>query len=395
MEQRVLSHNRLFLTGYCNKETLWFFGSTIPFDSFITMSRKRPRTTRTTTGPRSICHWATDDEDGVSGASFASSRQQSTLHSFFVTGSPTLTTVQRKKLQLSQNRTNSATPSLSKTPVAPITPPTVSPLSHSNPTVSTSPLPLKKKQLKQVYLDCGQSAFGQQLCELCGMLYMPGVEEDTKAHAMICQERCLGVVWRHVRGQRTHHGQDQGNGIVSFWQKSNVLSASLESVYSQVAQDLGMEATISSQLVGHTLWLYLRNQRVIGFVATKPISNAFSLVTCSNDETTNDNHLQNHQTTGNLADGDPLSNNTHRVMTKAILGIAIMWTHSKFRNQGIATALIDAARQYAFFGMTVPTSQVAFSSPTTAGWNFAKKYCEIPLIYEYCDTKANRPESGK
>jgi hypothetical protein len=94
-----------------------------------------------------------------------------------------------------------------------------------------------------------------------------------------------------------------------------------------------------------------------------------------------------------------------------MLGVAILWTHSKMRHQGmqkcaignvliprisyflslflslgIATQLIDAAREHAVFGMVVPKSKIAFSSPTEAGFNFAKNYCgQDPLVYEYND----------
>lgn len=51
---------------------------------------------------------------------------------------------------------------------------------------------------------------------------------------------------------------------------------------------------------------------------------------------------------------------------------------------GIATQLVDAARGSAVFGMVVSKSQLAFSSPTEAGWKFAKHYCgQDPLVYEY------------
>ena len=71
--------------------------------------------------------------------------------------------------------------------------------------------------------------------------------------------------------------------------------------------------------------------------------------------------------------------------SKAMLGIAVLWTHPRVRHQGIATKLVDAARESVVFGIVVPKPKVAFSSPTEAGWEFAKNYCggDRPMVYEY------------
>ena len=51
-----------------------------------------------------------------------------------------------------------------------------------------------------------------------------------------------------------------------------------------------------------------------------------------------------------------------------------MWVHAKYRNLGIARALVDAARSNMIFGYNVPVSNLAFSSPTESGIRFAKHY---------------------
>ncbi len=329
------------------------------------MTRKRVRTT--TTGPRSVCHWTDDDRADHSTINANCSQQQLTLNSFFVAGSRNI-----------KARSIASSPSTPATPILLIphkieTPQTSSPPSNND--VTTPPSLPKTKQMRQVYLDCGQAIFGQQLCRKCGMLYMPGVTEDMQAHAAICRERSMGVSWRNVNGQRVCF-QDKGDSIVCFQQKKNAISTCLEYVYQQVAQDLGMDLAGSHGLVGCTIWLYLRQHRVIGFVSTKPISNAFYLVARKPTEPRRDNNDCN-------AEDFPLPSNTDRIARRAMLGISILWTHEQFRCQGIATKLVDAARQHAFFGMTVPVQQLAFSSPTQAGWVFGQKYCGTPLLYEY------------
>lgn len=428
------------------------------------MTRKRPRVA--TAGPRSICHWQEDDDDdgdvhypatttNYTAAHSSQHQQQLTLNSFFVQGT--------KKLKVV---VPSTPPPLSSSklvgqqrPEDARTPPTVSPLmipenNHSAMTPPTPPTPqvavargvvattsattttLKKpKQFQQVYLDCGQSAFGQQLCQKCGMLYMPGVPEDMKAHAVICKERCLGVLWprsngQHQQHQRLHWRSDKklnnkkeessssssSSLILSVTirtgtnskQKCRSYHDTLESVYRLVAQDLGMDtssSTMTESLAGYTVWLYLRKQRVVGFVATKPISQAFELVledstTSTTATTTSSLHDEAETTTStahakNKDDNDVINATStttssaldhhsaallpttanRRIPHKAMLGVAILWTHEHFRGQGIATQLVDTARQQAFFGMVVPTRHIAFSSPTQAGWTFAQNYC--------------------
>jgi len=62
------------------------------------------------------------------------------------------------------------------------------------------------------------------------------------------------------------------------------------------------------------------------------------------------------------------------VKQKAMAGIHQLWVHAKFRKQGIATRLVDAARGKLVFGLTVPKELLAFSSPTEAGACFARNY---------------------
>lgn len=61
----------------------------------------------------------------------------------------------------------------------------------------------------------------------------------------------------------------------------------------------------------------------------------------------------------------------------AILGVHLLWVHSKFRRQGLARKLLDTARDKTFYGFVVPRHMIAFSSPTQAGIAFAMQYCHF------------------
>jgi GNAT superfamily N-acetyltransferase len=220
----------------------------------------------------------------------------------------------------------------------------------------------KQKKLAQVFLDCGQRNWGQVLCPKCGLLYVPGVQEDTQQHEKVCRPIALGVLWRGTAGkliQRLPNNNNSNNNndcihlILPSSKKSYSSSsqAALTAIFQIVANDLGMEphSMLQQQQQGqHSCLLYLRDQRVVGVATVEPISTAYRM--------------------RNLYERD-------EVPSKALLGIAVLWTHPTVRHQGIATRLIDAARAHAIFGLVVPKSQVAFSSPTQAGWAFGKEYC--------------------
>ena len=345
---------------------------------------KRPfvLTSTRSTPPTGICIFD-ENEDG---ATYQTPKQQSTLHFFF---------------GASKKRPRSITPvsSISTDASTTVTKASTSTLHGTVATPEHTPLSTQQpKRFQQVYLDCGQSDLGRKVCEKCGMLYVPGVTEDVQAHVRICRERCEGILWRTVRGQRVHpmpmdRESRSDSSIVSIHQLPKSQSAfpvALAAVYQEVVQDLGMDER--APLVGYTIWLYLRKQRVVGFVATRPVSEAYSFAAVSQgggEQPNND---------GLSITMDPVSDRSTLPTKKVMLGVAILWTHDRFRHQNIATQLVTAARHHSFFGMVVPVDSLAFSTPTQAGFSFAKKYCngsDKVLIYQYQIPKDPAPAADK
>jgi len=60
----------------------------------------------------------------------------------------------------------------------------------------------------------------------------------------------------------------------------------------------------------------------------------------------------------------------------ASIGVALVWVRRAERRRGLATALVDVARQRgAYVGLPpIPLEQVAFTQPTQQGLNFAARY---------------------
>eukprot|EP00934_Nitzschia_sp_Nitz4_P001956 Nitzschia sp. Nitz4//scaffold85_size83877//50018//51097//NITZ4_005234-RA/size83877-processed-gene-0.124-mRNA-1//1//CDS//3329559152//1956//frame0 len=351
------------------------------------MTRHIMRSPSSPSSKPSICSFNEDSSDGPS-----TNKRQMSLTSFFTRNS---TASSRPRQGIKRKQPLSClTPPTPQTPNALSskrlrTPPTVSPADSTQLRgASTPPTPPKTSfqpppKLQQAFIDLGQSAFAEQLCPKCGMLYVPGVAEDVKAHASICQQQQQGILWRKSANQRVlWQDSTLGDCVLSLHPSSP--QAQLDSVYQQVRQDLGLDPSLeaSDALAGNTLWLYLCKQRVVGFLSTIPISHA------------------QRSLSGTSGDVD-------KSKVKAMLGVSLLWTHQNHGRRGIATKLMDLAREHAFFGMYVPRSSVAFSSPTSMGWEFARKYSstgsgaavqeddvDAPLlVFEYTPWRQSNPKS--
>lgn len=261
---------------------------------------------------------------------------------------------------------------------------------------SSSLSPSKHKPtLTQVYIDCGQSTFGQILCSECGMLYVPGIEEDEHQHQQMCQAYRKGIPctrWT-VRGGKPLDVPARTGRIV-LWKPTKKKKQSLlpcsssepqtdKHIPSQwpllarmISRDLGtQEETTLRHLSNHSVVLCIGNNakhgpsRILGVATVQILSGvaAYEMI------------------------GPTERSLTPNASVK--LGIGILWTHPAARCQGIATTLVDAAREHGVFGMSVANRKdVAFSSPTQAGLCFARRYSDErmdpakkqrgPLVYE-------------
>ena len=61
---------------------------------------------------------------------------------------------------------------------------------------STKGLIQERKPQQQLYIDFGQRNFAAtNICPICGMLYVHGVQSDIKQHEKVCQNYQYGVLW--------------------------------------------------------------------------------------------------------------------------------------------------------------------------------------------------------
>jgi len=217
----------------------------------------------------------------------------------------------------------------------------------------------------QTYLDLGQSTFAAAItCPTCGTLYSPGVFEDEAAHAKACTPHLHGISFRSAWAR---WGEVQrGNGFTVVRVRPGdpaARHAKAREVEAAADADLGFVAAGNGgrgkqRPGGRTLFIYIVAGRAVGLCVSEAIGRA---------------HKQ-------VAPGRRDVGEGRRVR----LGIYKLWVHAAHRKTGVATALVDAAREWSVYGTVVPRDAIAFSSPTTNGSAFAKKYTstEFPLVYD-------------
>lgn len=270
----------------------------------------------------------------------------------------------------------------------------------------SNPKPKSKAVLTQVYIDCGQSKFGQILCKQCGMLYMPGIAEDEAQHKRLCQAYTLGipcnrgtvkggkqivvanndaeattiVLWRPcVKAHNSKKSKGEQEKITESCSTSNDTSSNYNKnnkdrpsqwplLARMISKDLGThEETTLDHLTNEIVFLYIGKTNTAAGHGTKKSAG------------TNNSRILGVATVqllGKVPAYRMISLYERSLIpsTETTLGIGLLWTHPVARHRGIATRLVHAARQHSIFGMKVARQDVAFSNPTQAGYNFALRY---------------------
>ena len=241
------------------------------------------------------------------------------------------------------------------------------------------------------------------------MLRVHGVAEDDTQHAKICKDYKEGVTcvgWKNERKliefdnrDNTASTRNSGGSSSSSSSTDRVVEVrdgdplqhrrKVLEVKRIVDNELGfaisgrqchdesnnshVDEKEGDLLSGLTSYLYISKKRVVGLLLVKRIQRAYEVVV------ENDNNKKHY---------DPVSSSfsisRSLKSTRALLGIHQIWVHSSHRKKGIASKLVNAARDHLIFGMIIPVELIAFSSPTDEGLQFAKRYVglERPLVYD-------------
>ena len=249
-------------------------------------------------------------------------------------------------------------------------------------TTNNKPVKRQKQSSNQLFLDFGQNSFGKQtVCNICGMLRVHGLDEDSQQHDKICKDYKEGVSCMGWKNERS---------VVTFGKHDRILEVrpddaqqhkrKVVEVKKIVDIELGFASSSSSSSnridedendddTTMTSYMYISKKRVVGLLMVKRIQRAYELLPPNKEE---------EKSRGNSSISRSLK------PSKALLGVHQIWVHKAHRQRGIASKLVTAARDHLIFGMMIPLELIAFSSPTDEGLVFAKRYTasDTPLIYD-------------
>lgn len=210
----------------------------------------------------------------------------------------------------------------------------------------------------QYQIDAGQKRFGATECSTCGIVYQLGDPDDEieheKHHKNFKVFRHSGWQGENVVGQ---YGLDRVILVTSdnksWWNKVlNILKI--------VDEEIGYTTEDHGVLCNLKVYLYIKNKNIAGCLVATKITHAYKMLIsepgidiCSEDS------------------------------FPAKCGISRIWTHQRYRREGVASRLLESMRKSFYFGYYLSVDEFAFSAPTEDGKAFARKFTGKPdyLIY--------------
>ncbi len=261
-----------------------------------------------------------------------------------------------------------------------------------------------KRSLTQMQIDLGGEL--RRSCKTCGMEFIPSNKEDTALHDEFCAIGLQGVDVGHAlfkdktirRLRTTQESRSMKEFVVIVDHRS---SAGARKQARKVLEIVNIELS-ASEIRDEELWgvprsapahskrhkmqkrkanveepemheerfkifMYLIDAKCAGFCLAEKISAAHRVVASEGQE-----GQQQHLTLPSKSSSISISAEAD----VALVGISRIWTSRTYRNQGIASMLLDCVRGNFFYGMEVPKDLVAFSQPTESGGQLAEHWFE-------------------
>ena len=281
---------------------------------------------------------------------------------------------------------------------------------HSSSTENSNSKSLKQttqSTFQQTFLELGQSKFDSTQCKECGMVYTPGLKEESQQHDSFCnsfsdasshrwnwQVKEENIVWSSERlsSRRLANGCSvpkcsisgciiRINGIPP---PSSPLHAGFSKVQKLLSSSLGEISSpfsCSESDPNHPApdsiitWIFLergteKHAVIAGVLTTEPISSGHSPSMIPFGSSNSDSKVMSIDSTS-----APKEN--------LVLGIAQVYTNPTFQRRGVASSLLDVARASAVYGYIVPKDKIAFSQLTQKGFHLAASYVGSSNVFIY------------
>ncbi|KAL0698160.1 hypothetical protein Bca4012_054282 [Brassica carinata] len=278
----------------------------------------------------------------------------------------------------------------------------------------------KKRSYTQFHLDLGQSDFLLRRCVECGATYAPGDDLDEKSHQSFHKEYMNGIPFKLTVGRtrepshrllwaRTvllwywklillrietrfilfHSLSCAGSCNGSSFRGSNVaLHLKVQEVVKMMEVELGEDWILHKHC---KVYLLVSSQRISGCLVAEPIKEAFKLIAPFDDKRQLKKESSSPSTTihfGNIVlqreaskrcreSDDRLDNRAivcEEEAKPAVCGVRAIWVSPSNRRKGLATQLLDTARERFSSGCVLEKSQLAFSQPSSLGRAFGSNY---------------------
>ncbi|KAI1897526.1 hypothetical protein AGOR_G00084180 [Albula goreensis] len=259
---------------------------------------------------------------------------------------------------------------------------TPSTLSSVRPTSTMQRSVRKKKEQEkqaadQLIIDAGQKQFGATTCTSCGMIYSADSLEDNFQHTQFHQRFLESIKFVGWKKERVVAEFWDGKIILVLPEDPKYAIKKADEVRKLADNELGFQqVSLSCPSKAKTYLFVNHDKMIVGCLITEHIRQAFRV-------------LEQPDQTKDMSKPDFMEH--HRAWCcsttpeTAICGVSRIWVFSLMRRQGIATRLVDTARNTFMYGSHLTKEEIAFSDPTPDGKLFATKYCETPtfLVYNF------------
>ncbi|KAJ8396189.1 hypothetical protein AAFF_G00020560 [Aldrovandia affinis] len=235
----------------------------------------------------------------------------------------------------------------------------------------------EKQAIDQLIIDAGQKQFGAITCASCGMIYSADSLEDNFQHTQFHLRFLESIKFVGWKKERVVAEFWDGKIILVLPEDPKYAIKKAEEVRKLADAELGFQQVSLSCPSKAKTYLFVNHDKVIvGCLITEHIRQAFRV-------------LEQPEQTKDMKKPDFMEH--HRAWCcsnspeTAICGVSRIWVFSLMRRRGIATRLVDTARNTFMYGSHLTKEEIAFSDPTPDGKLFAMKYCETPtfLIYNF------------